>query len=366
VQYGFGKTAEIGAITKPYGKKALIVTGRSSAKKSGLYDRVKTSLEAAGLQTLLYDQAKPNPLTTDAVAGAHIAKENGCDVVVALGGGSVIDCAKGIAFCAVNGDDIDEYIYGRKSSDLALPVIAVPTTCGTGSEGNGFAVLTNPANGDKKSLRCASIAPKAAIVDPENMMTMPKEVLASVGYDALCHLMEAYTANNAEPLTDALCLYAMPLIVKNLPAAYADPSDKEAWGKLAIAATIGGMVIGQAGVTLAHAMEHPLSGLKNIVHGRGLAVLSPYVIEATYRKNRYKFGNIGRILGGMTAEDAAPLLRAFSDGLGLENNLTALGFNEKDIPWLVENCQKVSAGNLKNTPGGADAALIQSIYEKAM
>ena len=366
VQYGFGRTKDIGKLAAPFGKKALLVTGASSARKSGLYDRVREALEAEGITTALYDRARPNPLTTDAVDGAHFLKENGCDFVVALGGGSVIDCAKGIAFCAVNGDDIDEYIYGRKASDQALPIVAVPTTCGTGSEGNGFAVLTNPENGDKKSLRCASIAPKVAIVDPENMMTMPTKVLASVGYDALCHLMEAYTANSAEPLTDALCLYAMPLIVRNLPAACEDPTDKEAFGKLAIAATIGGMVIGQAGVTLAHAMEHPLSGLKNITHGRGLAVLSPYVIEETYRGNRYKFGNIARILGGMTAEDAAPLLRAFSDRLGLENSLKALGFAESDIPWLTENCQKVSAANLMNTPTKVDADMIARIYKKAM
>ena len=366
VQYGFGKTAEVGKLAKPYGKKALIVTGHSSAKKSGLYDKVNHALLSEGIQTALFDKARPNPLTSDAVEGAHFLRETGCDFVVAIGGGSVIDCAKGIAFCAVNGDAIDDYIYARKSSDLALPIVAIPTTCGTGSEGNGFAVLTNPDNGDKKSLRCASIAPKVAIVDPENMMTMPTPVLASVGYDALCHLMEAYTARNAQPFTDALCLYAMPLIVKNLPKACADPSDKEAWASLSIAATIGGMVIGQAGVTLSHAMEHPLSGLKNIVHGRGLAVLSPFVIEKTYQGNRYKFGNIARILGGMTAEDAAPLLRSFSDELGLENNLKGLGFSEDDIPWLTENCMKVSAGNLANTPVPVSADMISEIYKAAM
>ena len=109
--------------------------------------------------------------------------------VVAIGGGSIMDCAKAIAFLSINDGDINDYIYNRLQSDKALPLILIPTTCGTGSEGNGFAVLTNPENGDKKSLRCNAIVAKVSIVDPECMMTMPKHVLASVGFDALCHCM---------------------------------------------------------------------------------------------------------------------------------------------------------------------------------
>lgn len=146
---GSGKVKKVGELTKPYGKKALIVTGRSSAKKSGIYDKVKNSLEAAGLTTVLYDKVSQNPLTTTAEDGAAFAKENHCDVVVAIGGGSIMDCAKAIAFLSKNKGDISDYIYNRLRSDEALPLVLIPTTCGTGSEGNGFAVLTNPENGDK-------------------------------------------------------------------------------------------------------------------------------------------------------------------------------------------------------------------------
>ena len=111
-----------------------------------------------------------------------------------------MDCAKAIAFLAVNDGDVSDYIFGKKSGDKALPLILIPTTCGTGSEGNGFAVLTNPDNGDKKSLRCNAIVAKVSIVDPECMMTMPKSVLASVGFDALCHCMEAYTSRIAQSI----------------------------------------------------------------------------------------------------------------------------------------------------------------------
>ena len=133
---GSGKVKKVGELTKPYGKKALIVTGRSSAKKSGIYDKVKNSLEAAGLTTVLYDKVSQNPLTTTAEDGAAFAKENHCDVVVAIGGGSIMDCAKAIAFLSKNKGDISDYIYNRLRSDEALPLVLIPTTCGTGSEGN--------------------------------------------------------------------------------------------------------------------------------------------------------------------------------------------------------------------------------------
>ena len=271
IVFGCGRVAEAGALTAPYGRKALIVTGRSSAKKSGLYDRVKNSLAEAGVDSVLFDQVSQNPLTTTVEEGARLATEQGCNVVVAIGGGSIMDCAKGIAFMACNDGDINDYIFNRKQSDRALPLILIPTTCGTGSEGNGFAVLTNPENGDKKSLRCSAIIAKVSIVDPECMRTMPKKVLASVGFDALCHCIEAYTSKIAQPFSDALSLYAIEAIAENLVNLYtgADTS-AEAWEKVTIASTIGGMVINTAGVTLAHGMEHPASGLKDIVHGQGL------------------------------------------------------------------------------------------------
>ena len=356
----------MGTLASPYGKKALIVTGHSSAKKSGLYDRVNDSLKAAGIETVLYDKVSQNPLTTTAIEGAEMAKANGCDMIVAIGGGSIMDAAKGMAFMAVNDGDINDYIYNRKSSDKALPLILIPTTCGTGSEGNGFAVLTNPENGDKKSLRCPAIVAKASIVDPECMMTMPKKVLASVGFDALCHCVEAYTANNAQPFTDALALYAIPMILENLPKLYHGEESMEAWEQMSIASTIGGMVINTAGVTLAHGMEHPVSGLKNVVHGQGLAALAPAVVEATWSGNRYKWGRLARMMGGYTAEDCAEKVRTFLRDIDLEISLSDLGVEEKDIPWLAENCMKVSAGNLANTAVHMEQSDIEALYRKAM
>jgi alcohol dehydrogenase class IV len=366
IVFGFGKANHVGELTKPYGKKALIVTGGSSAKRSGLYDRIKASLNSEGIETVLFDEVKQNPLTTTAVKGAEFAKQNGCDVVVAVGGGSIMDCAKAIAFLSLNEGDINDYIYNKLKSDKALPLILIPTTCGTGSEGNGFAVLTNPDNGDKKSLRCNAIIAKVSIVDPECMMTMPKHILASVGFDALCHCIEAYTSKIAQPFTDALSLYAINLIANNLVNVYNDPNDREGWEKITLASTIGGMVINTAGVTLAHGMEHPASGLRDIVHGRGLAALTPVVIEASYKGERFKFGNIARAMGGLTAEDCAVKIRSMLRELELECGLSDLGIGEKDIPWMAKNCMKVSAASVANNPVVFTEDEIAQIYAKAM
>lgn len=366
IEFGSGKVAKAGELTKPYGKKALIVTGHSSAKKSGLYDKVKDSLKAEGIDSVLFDKVAQNPLTTTAAEGAAFAKENGCDVVVAIGGGSIMDCAKAIAFLAVNDGDVSDYIFGKKASDTALPIILIPTTCGTGSEGNGFAVLTNPDNGDKKSLRCNAIVAKVSIVDPECMMTMPKYVLASVGFDALCHNMEAYTSKIAQPFTDALSLYAVDLIAHNLVDVYKGTGSKESWEKITLASTIGGMVINTAGVTLAHGMEHPASGLKDIVHGKGLAALTPTIIEASYQGAPEKFAKLAKLFGGEKAEDLAGKVRELLAGIELTCTLSDLGIEEKDIPWMAENCMKVSAPSIANNPVVFSQEEIAEIYKKAL
>ncbi|MEE3460734.1 MAG: iron-containing alcohol dehydrogenase [Lachnospiraceae bacterium] len=364
--FGAGATDKAGTITKKYGSKALIVTGGSSAKKSGLYDKVKDLLKAEGIDSVLFDKVKPNPLTTTAIEGASLAKSEKCDVVVAIGGGSIMDCAKGIAFAAVNDGDISDYIYKRKFSDDALPLVLIPTTCGTGSEGNGFAVLTNPDNGDKKSLRCNAIVAKASIIDPLVMKTMPKKVLASVGFDALCHNIEAFTTLSAQPFTDALALYAMPLIIDVLPKLYSGDDSLDNWEKMSLASTIGGMVINNAGCGLAHGMEHPASGLKDIVHGMGLAAIEPVAVDACCKGDPDKFQVISKMLGGTTATDCGKMLREFLAKIDLTLGLKDLGIEDKDIPWMARNCMKVSAGNLSNIPVSFDEAAIADIYKKCM
>lgn len=378
IQFGWNKVDSVADYVASYGKKALIVTGRTSAKKSGLYDRVVAKLETAHIDYVLFDQVDANPLTTTALEGAALAKSESCDMVIAIGGGSIMDCAKGIAFMAVNDGDINDYIFNRKVSDNALPLIVIPTTCGTGSEGNGFGVLTNPETGDKKSLRCNAIVPKVSIVDPAVMGTMPPHVLASVGFDALCHNIEAYTSKTAQPFTDALSYYAVTLLAQYLvplykhvkavangkPEVLNEKQLTKAWESVTLASTIGGMVINTAGVTLAHGMEHPASGLKDITHGVGLAVIEPVVVEYTWSANPDKFGALARIFNHGDGSELGEALGFIVHDLDLTTNLTELGFTKKDIPWLVDNVYVVATGNIANTVAEINRKDIEELYKK--
>ena len=180
----------------------MLVTGRSSTKKTGLLDTVLTQLQNNGVACTLFDKITPNPLTTLVQDGTELAITENCDVVIGLGGDSSLDAAKSIALMACNSGNVRDYIFNRKSGTRSLPIIAVPTTCGTGSEGNGFAVMTDPEMMDKKSLCTNSIIPACSIVDPLLMTTMPKRLLASVGFDTLCHNIETYLSADAQPLTN--------------------------------------------------------------------------------------------------------------------------------------------------------------------
>jgi len=366
LKFGSGRITELGTTAAVYGKKALLVTGKHSTKKSGLLDRACVLLQEAGVETIVFDQVEANPLTTTAEAGAEIAKREQCEMVIGLGGGSIMDAAKSIAFLAKNDGDISDYIFQKKFSDEALPIIEVPTTCGTGSEGNCFSVLTNPENGDKKSLRCNAIVPKASIIDPDLMKTMPKGVLASVGFDALCHCMEAYVSRAAQPLTDMMALEGMHRIAEHLPKLYKGEGTKEDWEAVTWGSTLGGMVINTAGVTAPHAFEHPASGLRNLVHGRGLAAVVPAITEASISGAPEKYAVISRILGGKDENDCADSIRAFLKKLDLLVTLSEQGVKEEDIDWMSENSWKVSKGSLELHPVVFDVETIKKIYRKSM
>ena len=368
--FGRGKIAEVGTLASACGRKVFLVTGKGSVKKTGLLNLICRKLEEAGLTVVLFDGVESNPLTTTAMNGARKCRAEGCDMVLAAGGGSALDCAKAIAFLSVNDGDINEYIFGQRFGDSALPLLLVPTTCGTGSEGNGFAVLTNPDTGDKKSLRSTALIPNISVVDSSLMESMPRRVLASVGFDALCHAIEAYLARTAQPISDAMALEAVELLGRHLPALFSGNATEEDWDCVTLASTIGGMVIGIAGVTLPHAMEHPVSGLKDIPHGQGLAALIPAITSISVQRAQDravldKYRRISRALGGKSERDCAAQLNSILTQIDLETSLSQLGILETDIPWLTANCLKVSAASVKNHPVPFSAEDITQLYHIA-
>lgn len=364
--FGRGRSNEIGIEVSKYGRRALIVTGRSSTKKSGLLDKTIALLKDAKVECEIFDKVGQNPLTTTVYEGVEVIKETGCDVVLGLGGGSIMDAAKSIAFSAKNSGDISEYIFGIKHGNEALPIVLVPTTCGTGSEGNCFSVLTNPKTKDKKSLRTNAIIAKASIIDPELMITIPKSILASVGFDALAHNMEAYVSKIGQPLTEMQALYGIKLLAENLIKVYDDPTDLEAWEKVTLASTLGGMVIGIAGVTAPHGMEHPASGLHDIVHGKGLAALTPVIVERSWKSDIQRYSDISKLLGGTDAEDCAEAIRRFLEKINLKVTLGELGVCAKDVEWMAENCMKVSKPSMANHSKEFTIEEIKDIYYKSL
>lgn len=373
--FGSGKVELLGKEVLKYGKNAMIVTGKNSTKKTGLLDRTVKIMEKEGIKVHIFDQAEPNPLASTAMRGAKEAKKDGCDVIVGLGGGSIMDCSKAIAFAACNEGNIFDYIYGLKEGDGALPLILVPTTCGTGSEGNCFAVLTDDASKDKKSLRHNAVIAKSSIVDPELMTTMPASVLASVGFDALCHCMEAYLSKNCNPITECMALEGIRLLGNNLLTIYNEKKqgltdiaemDMDAWSAVSLASTYGGMVIHQAGVVAPHGLEHPASGIRNITHGRGLAALTPVIYRKSVDAAPEKFAVISRNLGGYNEKDCVEQIERLLDSLELRTTLSEEGVHQEDLEWMTGNAFKVSAASLVNHPKVFTEEEVRQIYEEAM
>lgn len=373
--FGAGKAEETGREAAKYGTKAMIVTGRGSTKRTGLLDRTKHLLAEEGMDVVIFDEAEPNPLASTVMRGAKIAREQGCQVIVGLGGGSILDCSKAIAFAACNQGNIFEYIYGVKKGDQALPLILVPTTCGTGSEGNCFAVLTDDETKDKKSLRDSLVIAKASIIDPQLMTTMPSSILASVGFDALCHCMEGFLSKNCDPLTELLALKGIWLLGKNLPKVYREREegieswsdmDQEAWSSVTLASTYGGMVIHHAGVAAPHGLEHPASGLRNITHGRGLAALTPVICRRSITSAPDKYAEISRLLGGKDETDCVKILEQFLDSLKLRTTLSKEGVFMEDVDWMTQNAFKVSAASIQNHPKVFSEEEVKEIYLEAL
>lgn len=370
--FGAGKLELVGKVAGEYGKKALIIAS-DSAKPTGLLKRVEQYLDEAKIEHVFFNQFMQNPLSTLVMDGAKLANEEKCDMVIGLGGGSAMDMAKGIAFCAVNPDSIWDYVYGKRATG-ALPILLVPTTAGTGSEGNRTAVFNNPDTNDKKGLVNPLIYPKVSIIDPELMTTLPKRVVAGPGADVLFHAIESYISKNSHPISEMLSLQAIELIAQYLPIVYEDVKNIEAWEKVTLASTLAGMAIDCAGTTLPHALQHPMGGLLNVIHSEGLAALYMSFMEYTYPAAPEKFANIAKAMGTSidhlsTIEAAACSLDAVKKLLTTVNmmpTLSELGVKEEHLDWLTNNALTTMKVVLSNNPKVPTGEEIKEIYRKCL
>ena len=347
IRFGAGRLDELGEVAARYGRRCLIVTMPKNEYMLPLLGRVQGALAAAGVSMAHFDGVVPNPTTDCVSAGAAMARELGADVVVGMGGGSAMDTAKAIAVEATHPGTCWDYLFFKTPPTPAtLPVIAVSTTSGTGSQVTQVAVVTETATKTKSALYNSLLYPRVAIVDPELMVSLPPHVTASTGFDAFTHAFESYLHVGGSPYVDTLALEAIRLVVTYLPTAYDDGKHAAARAHMAWADTLAGLCIANAGVTLPHGIGMTIGGqCPQVMHGEALAVTYPEFSRYTYPCAVERFATVGRIfnpeLMGATDEQAAAgccvAIDRFLKRIGMWLNLKQLGVTEDDVVAIADH-----------------------------
>lgn len=287
--------AELGQHIQGKGKKALIVTDQMMVK-FGNAAKVENALKAANVPYVIYDGSNTEPTDIIVDEGLKIYQEEGCDFLIALGGGSPMDTAKAIAMLTVCPGKLRDYMH--TVIDMPVPfIVAIPTTAGTGSEATKNTIIADTETNVKMLLGGPSLIPDLAVVDPTFTMTAPPKVTAATGIDALTHVIEAYTSRKAIPMTDMFALSAIKKIHKNLPICYKDGQNVEARMQMSVAALEAGIAFTNASVTIVHGMSRPIGALFHIAHGVSNAILLPACMEFAIKENTDRFATIGRIMG---------------------------------------------------------------------
>ena len=298
IEYGAGCISTLpGHLIKRGAKRPIIVTGKSSAK-TGTLQKVTGLLDEAGIAWTVFDGVEPNPKDLNVRDGAALARSFGADSIVALGGGSPIDCAKAIGvLMAHDSDDIKKY-EGKTAATEPLPtLIAIPTTSGTGSELTFSSVITDSKNKYKMTVKSPYTAAVLAICDPELTLTVPPSVTAATGVDALTHAIEAYTANCHEPISDAVALHAIRLISANLRAAFNNGADLEARSNMLMGSMLAGIAFSHSDVASVHCVAESLGGLYDLPHGMCNAIFLPYVMEYSSDYCLERYADIAAAMG---------------------------------------------------------------------
>lgn len=373
MHFGAGKINNIGKISKKYGKKAIIVTGKRSSKKIGALDKVINSLKAEGIDYVVFDNIEPNPRSTTIDEGGELAIKEKCDLVIGLGGGSPMDASKVIALIAKDGRKSWDYVGTKNSPKEALPIICITTTAGTGSEADTYAVITNPETNEKPGIGFECMFPAESIIDPELMIHMPEAVTASVGIDVFFHAIEAYTSKIASPISDTFSEKAIELVAENLFETYKNPENLEARYNMAIANTIAGIAIQLAGTGLIHAMAHPISGHYDCPHGEALASVSIPIIKHNFPYAKGKYIKMANLMGANIAKDdinakekVIQVLKDFYEQFGLNKDMSTFGASESDIDQLTEDTFTTMHFCVDVNAREADHATVKVLYHDSI
>jgi alcohol dehydrogenase len=370
--FGVGSVKKLGKRVKSLGAaRAFVVTDRGLVA-AGIVDRVRAALEVERVSVEVFDGVKANPTVESAHAGGEKLRANLDAVVIALGGGSSLDAAKAIALLGPNGGRCQDYSFGCRPDKPGRPIVAVPTTAGTGSETNMFGVVTDTAIGRKILVAHPSVLAQMVVLDPELTVDVPPRVTGTCGMDVLTHAVEAFTSRRANPMTDAIALRAIAMVGEYLPRAFHEGSDLEARSQMLLASHLAGIAFTSSGLGMCHAMGHPLSARLDAAHGQTLATLLPEVMRFNLPTCLAKYAEVAHALAA--AEPAASLEANAQQAIAAVEKLRArvgtdlrgreLGLDPTSVPTLVEDAfADVLMASTPRTPEPADVARIyQTIY----
>jgi alcohol dehydrogenase class IV len=358
IVFGRGVHEESGALVRALGRHALVVKGRSPERVEAVSARVR----AAGIAITTFAVTHEPDIST-IEQGVALARQADCDVIVGIGGGSVLDSAKAIAALVANDGALVDYLEvvgrGQPLARPSLPCVAIPTTAGTGSEVTRNAVLTAPAQRVKVSLRSAHMLPRVALVDPDLTLDLPPALTASTGLDALTQVLEPYVSSRANPVTDAICLEGMRRAAEALPRAWRHGADREAREQMALASLFGGLALANAGLGAVHGFAGPIGGMFDAPHGAVCAALLPHVVDGNLRalKRRSsthptlaRFDEVARALTGRPAAsgpDAVTWLHELVTTLEIPT-LRAYGLTSDHVDGVIQ--QAARASSMKANP----------------
>lgn len=387
--FGWGAVRELSAAAKRFGwRRALVITDPVIAKLP-MMAAVEEALRAAGVDLVLFDQGVPEPSVAVAQAAIQAARDCQPDAIIGLGGGSNIDVAKMTSIVARHGGTPKDYFGFDKVPGPVVPLVAIPTTAGTGSEVSHSSVLTDTDNAVKVSTQSRYLRPSLAIVDPEFSLTCPRKVTADSGIDALTHAIEGYTNTRAHelsllvdepfayegknPLSDLFAEKAIRLIHQSLVKAVESPSDRLAREEMALAATLAGMAFSNSGVALVHAMEYPIGGAIHCTHGEGNGLLLPYVMHYLKDVRTHELGEIAGFLGvdttGMTLDEAADsailAVDTLRERIGVPARLSQLHASADQLPGFAQKAHAITR-LMQLTPKRPSVEDILGIYQRAL
>ncbi|MGP1477569.1 MAG: iron-containing alcohol dehydrogenase [Phocaeicola sp.] len=356
VLFGPGKLNELHNQVLPGKKALLVISNGKSTRVNGYLDRTVKELEQAGVSYVLFDKVQANPLKATAEEGATVARANNCDFVVALGGGSVMDCAKAIALNATNPGDLWDYAFGGTgkrifAKNAPLPIIAITTTAGTGSEVDCGGVITNPETNEKIGIVHHGILPLIAIVDPELMTSVPPKFTAYQGFDALFHSTEGYISKPSNLFSDMVEETVIRIIGEYLPIAYKDGKNMEARAHMAFANTLSGYSMMTASCTAEHSIEHALSAFHGeLPHGAGLIMISKAFYTTIIKQHvcDERFIRMAKMLGKADVKEPMDFITALTDiqkACEVDNlKMSDYGITRDEFNKMAANALEVMGG----------------------